>query len=530
MDISAWFTKIRKRESSKFYRLAGLSLFLIFITSIPWLFAWWQTPTGSRLWGVQPYNEIDTPVYFSYINQVKDGAWLLKDFYTSENLPAMFNPFWLMVGWLARFLALSAFKAYQLARIILIPVFLVVLDFFLGELKIEGDRRWWTTLMVVFSSGLGALVGAILAFFHGSFNQLVPDIQIPEAFTFFTLFHSPHFIASITFILLTFALFLRAIDRRSWRSAILAGLSALFLFQFHPYYILLIYAVTGSYAAWVFYKYHFNAFKYLVAVVVISLPAVLYYYFQLKNSLMAIKASQSVTLSPPLWALVVGYGLLIPLAVAGWKIWKKEYPETWSKSASFIFIWLALSAALIYAPVVYQRRFFEGPQVAVAILASFGLLAATEFLKKFKMLDIIIWPLLAVLLLGSNVSIWEADWQSNSYLHDSFLQAAAWLRTTTPADSVIMVSRNTGNPLAALSSRTVWSGHGHETIFAQSKDLVVDWLFAPTINAAGKAALLKKLGINYIFYGSEERALGRLPPDLFPQVFSNGDVQIYKVL
>ena len=62
-----------------------VSLFLIAITSIPLIIGKIFTPSDHFFWGAISTNYSDTAVYYSWIEQVKDGHWLFKNLYGGKS-------------------------------------------------------------------------------------------------------------------------------------------------------------------------------------------------------------------------------------------------------------------------------------------------------------------------------------------------------------------------------------------------------------------------------------------------------------
>ena len=139
------------------WRFVGiLTLALLVLTGLPYWYAWLTAPANAVYNGLHALSPGDIPVYYSYINQVKNGQIFLKDLFTSEpqNL-GTFNIWWIGVGLLARFFNLSVIAAFQLARLALIPVFMVVAYLFISYFFAAAAERKTALFFLLFSSGLG---------------------------------------------------------------------------------------------------------------------------------------------------------------------------------------------------------------------------------------------------------------------------------------------------------------------------------------------------------------------------------------
>src|SRR3989339_80793 len=115
-----------------------LAIILVILTGIPYLFAYLMTKDGMVYNGIHALSPGDVAVYYSYINQIKDGHYFFKDLFTSEPQSlATFNVWWFLVGWLARFFNLSVVFAFQLSRLLMIPVLVITAYLFISYFFIE---------------------------------------------------------------------------------------------------------------------------------------------------------------------------------------------------------------------------------------------------------------------------------------------------------------------------------------------------------------------------------------------------------
>ena len=134
-----------------------LCIVMILITGLPYVYAYLNAPVGYFYNGIHSLTPGDSFVYFSYINQVKAGNWILRDYFTSEAQPhGLLNFFWLEVGLFARIFNLPADLAFQLFRLLLIPIFFIVIYLFISYFFSDANKRKWALIFICFSSGIGA--------------------------------------------------------------------------------------------------------------------------------------------------------------------------------------------------------------------------------------------------------------------------------------------------------------------------------------------------------------------------------------
>ena len=115
---------ISKRE---WWFLVVTAVFLIVLTTAPYVFGWHKAPAGSTYTGLHSLTPGDIHVHFSYLEQVRQGQLVFQDLYSGEPQSRLiFNGFWSALGVFAVAFGLSNVVAFQLARIIFIPFLLFV--------------------------------------------------------------------------------------------------------------------------------------------------------------------------------------------------------------------------------------------------------------------------------------------------------------------------------------------------------------------------------------------------------------------
>ena len=428
------------RISSKEWKLIGL--IIIFFIGLSLFFWFWQDahrPVQSIYLGTQYVNWMDTPVYYSWINQAKNGAWSFYDLFTSEpHPPFFFDIFWLTLGKLAKIFSLSVIVIYQLAKIALIPFLIIVLYYLVAYFFSSVKTRMLAILFVIFASGLGGLL-IIAANLSPVFLGWLPtmDTWAADGFNFFILFHSPHIMLALGLMLLIFLWTLIALEKKQWRYSIYAGLAALILFQFHPYDIVTTILVMAGFVLLLMVKNEaprsllrgikrnspkpstlpsppvggFGGFsasppsqqpveysatenkridwfnlRHFFLVLLISSPALIYHFWTYQAFwLKQIISAQNDCLTPAIGNIVLSYGAPLILGLIGLVYIFKN--KTSRDREVFLVVWLIVQGALIYFPTNMQRRFILGLQVVINILAIFGLIYLKNIFKIKKLLS-----------------------------------------------------------------------------------------------------------------------------------------------
>jgi hypothetical protein len=180
METKEGNQKILKIDLQEWKFIGFVGVLFIFLNFLPIIIGKITTPENSIFFGVQGINSYDRWIYYNLIEQVKDGHYLFKNFFTSEpHSYFIFDPFWLIIGFLAKIFSLSSPLAFHLSRFLLIPVFLITAYYLIAFFFEKKIKRKICFIFLVFASGLGWLWGSF------SLGVSTPiDLWVPEAFSF----------------------------------------------------------------------------------------------------------------------------------------------------------------------------------------------------------------------------------------------------------------------------------------------------------------------------------------------------------
>ncbi len=531
--------------------VAWLGLFVIIVTAIPLCVGLLAEPENKIFIGLQTTNAADTPVYYSWTEQVKDGHFIFNNLFTSEDEPRfIFDPFWLAIGILAKIFNLSGFWAYQLARFFLIPVFLAIAYTFISYFFRDVKKRKACLLFLVFASGLGGLVWLAVNLTEPLIWDVwtAPmDLWTAESTTFFPLYHSPHFTASLTCTISIFLLMLMAFDKKKTGYSLAAGIVAMFLFAFHPYHVPTIIGVLGFYIvvkSILDKKIRWDLVKHSAIACLVSSPAILYHLWALSTFWTRQQhALQNDLLTPGLINFLLSYGLILVFSFFG----VVAVLSGKNRDGKYIFLvcWLAIQIIFPYLPIFnFQRKLLEGAHVVLIMTAVIVLHLLRKTVEnvfgKIKLLTnqtaLII--LFFIFLGSTNYTIIVRDVYSylnplsTSYISEEKLRAMLWLKNNTPENSVIFSVYANGNLIPAFGLRKVYLGHWGMTADAKTKENGVR-LFFTKYDYEQRGYFLKVNKINYVFYGQEEKKNKSFNPDradYLEKVYQNSEIEIYKVL
>lgn len=533
-------------KRSEWRLVGGVSLFFIALAGV---FLWYgaaHTPDGSVFIATQSINTGDTAVYYSWIEQVRDGHWLQWNLYTPEEHPRfLLDIFWLAAGWMTTILSISAIAGYHLARILLIPGVAIVLYMVVAYFFREEKNRRFAFLLTVFGSGIGGWYQVAVG------HQLIPslsgfppmDLWVSEGYSFLTLYHSPHFMFSLILMLLTILFFLHGYDEKKYSYTLAAGITGLALFEFHPYHaptifaILIAYGLVKMYAdkniPWDFVRRGF-------VLGLFTLPAVAYHLWTLQEFYIRQQhAAQNATTTPELSITLISYGFLLLFALIGfWFIWKKKDR---SDTEIFLAVWFIVHLFLIYAPVNFQRRLSEGLQVVMAMLAAYGIMALRQkyqskpWWKYVRVGPEMTIPLFIIFFGFTNVFFLAKEYEFISadgpYIAESKMEAFEWIRANTPEGSVIFASSGNGNLQPAFGVRHSYIAHWGMTADYVTKQGDVNWFYSQVPTQEARVEFLQMRDVDFVYYGIEEYARAQVSPDQMgmPVVFQNETGYIFQV-
>ncbi len=554
------------------------SVLVMMATFLPYLYAVGITPPDRKYQWLL-YNPDEPNVHLAWMRQACDGKVLFIDPFTTEPQKAtFFHGLFLLLGNAARLLNLPLVAVYHsfrfVAGVLLLHAIYWLTATFFRSVKIRRTALCIST----FASGLGWLAFAL------SPNQTDPallglrpvdvsrGLMIPEGFTFPSLLLYPLFTFSMFLMVSCFLLLLRSLQpinmAADWRKVVAAGFCGLILGNVHTYDLLVVYAVSGIGMLSLIIRrimrwpIALSAFALFVA---ISCPGVVYQYLNFQTN--PVFREKALTLTPPRSPLemAVSYGFILLLAAWGsCLILVPPVSDRQKRQPSFLVLWLAVGALIIYAPVSFSRKMIEGLHIPMSILAAVALTrcvnsAALRRLRRSSRNPsprIRHWQLIrrnqrrvitsAIVLMSlSNLQFVRllAGWVTDNnvsrigalmppyFLSKSDVAAADWIKNKTPVNAVVLCAPFIGSYIPELTGRKVFIGHWAETLHFPAKfQWLVKYLRGKQIP---DQETLAAPGVPvYLVYGQYERMLapGMVPRFNWREVFRSGDTIIYELV
>jgi hypothetical protein len=545
-------------SKSEWHFVWWLSAVVIIITTLPYLVGYLFTPVGTIYNGLHALSPGDVPVYYSYLRQIKIGEFFLYNFFTSEiQTHGTLNLWWLLVGLFGKWFDLSGLITFQVSRILMIPVFIATAYIFFSYFFISQRVRQWTLIFILFSAGVGAYVAPFLQVINPTREVLhwPIDLWITEATTFTALYHSSHMITSLVMLLVILLFIFLGLNQTKIKYALFAGLAGFFYFNFHPYYLPVVYGVAllyFFYLTWQHQKINWQQLIWVGLFIILSLPSAMYHVWLISvDPIIFQRAMQNVTPLSPWLYVFLGYGWLWIGGLASLIIRVKN--KNLDNHYVFMLLWLLVNFSLIILPLPFTSRFTQGMHIILVYLTIDALLHLYHYLKSnfytfYKKIIIgntILFSILFVLFFSlSNIfqlvrDIYYFTIKPNQtaqifYLEQGLVDSYIWLDQNV-SKQVVLAADIPAKFMPSYAGQIAYVAHAHETNFYYAKAVYLHWFYADnnTENDDKKQAWLHREKIDYVIYSPYEKDLGNFQPQeknyLYPE-FTSGQNTVYKVI
>jgi hypothetical protein len=272
--------------------------------------------------------------------------------------------------------------------------------------------------------------------------------------------------------------------------------------------------------------------------VLFSAPVLVYdYWVYITNPALVVWAAQNVTPSPPVWDVILGFGIVGLLSLPGGVGVVRDR----NLGGLALTAWGGGCLVLAYLPLSLQRRFLTGLGVPLAVLAS---LAVARWLgpklsaRRERLASVLVVGvssmgtlfLLTVLSLGTLQRDAQGGLFSQLYLSQDEVSAMAWLLDHA-RDEVVLASPRTSMFLPGQAGVRVVAGHPFETMDAGTKEAQVEAFFRCELSDGEWHKIQAAYQIRYLFVGPAEQALGEgeLCLNGLTPAFRQGEVTIYRL-
>ena len=482
--------------------------------------SWWGAALGSLALVVLPYaflaaaagaNHVFTGVWLNwpdgltYLAKIQEGwrgAWRFTLPYTAHpGRGAYLFLFHLALGHVAHWSHLPLVVVYHGARLLGVFAMVGALRGLYTALFADAAPRWlprWALLWALLGGGLGWL--ALLV--RPDYQTL--DFWFADAYPFLGALTNAHFPWALAglFWLLTPA------SRPLWAAA-LVGLGLALLSPFGWSLAVLILFAEGVLQWARTARAHRSLpprraapWPQWAALTLAGAPYALYTFWATHTDpVLRGWTAQNLTPLGPWWDLLIAFSPALPLAVLGAL---RPHP-----ARRRLLLWAGVSLGLAVLPLGLQRRFLLGWYVPLVGLAVLGL-SRWPAGRRYTLLA---WAfsLPTLLLLFAGVVSTAQRHLRGPYLPRDEAQAMDWLAVHTPPEALVLAAPHTGPFIPALAGRRVLYGHPMETVDAVRWRELSAAFFAGCLDEAYAHRLLREQGVDFIYYGPEEQALGGFP-------------------
>lgn len=510
----------------------ALSLLLSCLTLIPYLLAY-QLAEPESIFSGFLINPVDGFSYLAKMRQGADGNWLFRLAYTADpGEGALLFIYYLFLGRLTKWVQIQPIQMYHLSRLIFSAAMFIVAYLFLGKLLKEKRSRWAAFAFVCVGSGLGWL--------GTPFGILASDLWIPESIPFLSAYANAHFALATALALALVILHLEKM--KSLRLQLgLAFFLGFILASIQPLTLLALGAVLFAWGAWeallcwrssggslsgAVEKWRGMVFTAMVGG---AMPWLAYDTWIIhRHPQIAIWNAQNQTPSPPLPEFLLGFGLIFVLGVVS-IVWGRKKHDALGR---LLITWFLLGFSLLYLPFGLQRRLSMALYFPMVVLAIKAMEMLAPRKKQF-------WLLFAVTFFLSLPSNWvvvgsgllAVDQQDPLVLLEaSEFEAYHWLSQNAQPGELILAGPRAGNRIPAFAALRVFYGHPFETPHAQEQEELIRRLYGSPIPKDAALAELRTLGVDYVFYGPQEREIG-VPSwiSALEMAFHSNAYEIYRV-
>ena len=507
----------------------------LFAACLPYLLGYFSTPPGAFFVGTV-YNIDDYCNYLSWLRQMADGHFFLRNLFTTEPQHGLqFNLFFWILG---RFMALthcSPQAALQLARVSGGMVLLnLIYRFYRHCLPDNRYARLTAFGFACLGSGFGWVQW--LHWSDKNFSGGPVDAWQPEAYTFLSIYTSALMTVSTVLILGALYALLLGEQTGKWKYPVIAGICGGILGNIHSYDVLHLAAAWGLFlVVWtVLTRGQGMAIRWARActALALTLPTTGYMVYLLKHESVFAKRAAVPTLSPEIWHYFLGYGLVFVLAIVAVMVVgskykdRAEYKEASGRAGAreragaspaptvvmlFVVCWAVAGLGVIYLPFAFQRKMLMGEHIPLCLLAGVGASClAGQTAPRAR-----VW-ILSMLVLASTPSnflflVRDINHLQNNrsethlipYLPGPQVDVYQWVRDNTPSTASVVGLPSLCTYLPGEAGRAVWAGHWGETPQYASKEKEFADAFDTQTSGSDRQAFLLSTGAGYFFYPND---------------------------
>jgi hypothetical protein len=486
---------------------------LALLTEIPYIAGRCASPPERRFGGILLWVD-DLNMYFSFIRQAADGHWLFINRLTHlPHTPAFFNPEYLAVGLLIRWLSLTDTAAFALWRVVGIAALVGGFAALLSVVEPRPLARKMALVLFAFGGGFGWILRLLEALGPGT-----PLRRIWGAYLDFDLqtgiqpfaqaLLNPHFSLPHGLLLIVMALYFMAERNGRTLHYVAAGIIAALSGSVRPYDLitlwtalpLFILIAPGPIRSW-------RTLQRLLPLLVTAPMLVYFAWLFSMHAIFRYWARQGAIEPIPLLGQLLGIGL--PGLAVIWRLLRpRAYPLSRAEDR-FCLAWLVTVLILLHG-----RRWLPflpfSPQLMIPTMGAVYVLALPVLrFERLKAMPIvarcaILTSLVLVNSLSSGFMFYERAriaCTHHHYYHVRVADVAAfeWLNRVAHEDNVVLAAEQDGNRLGRFVSARVVLGHYSVTPHSDLRRAEIERLLSGAMSANEAHAYLKTMGVRWLY-------------------------------
>lgn len=532
--VDPYFSALSRREIR--WGQALLATFLLLV-SLPYLWCFLLSPPGMT-WGGFLFSSEDQNVHLMWARQAQDGAFFMRDLFTTEGLvsgdhPLFFNLFAFGLGWFSRVTHIDGAFGYHIARVAFAGLFVHQLHRLLvaatgGAPEKEAARLGALALAVLTTGGgfwlsaFPGFAGKIILLDHPSKSGFLP---VPEAFALLSGLIYPLNIASFALI----CFLLRALIEG--KKPLMAFFAALILSNIHTYDALPLLLACGTGLFWSLVRREPLQSKPVWSAVSFGLLLPILYQALVFRGSEEFRVKALTATSPPvIWGVLSTFAPLLILSACAWR-------ARWAKGTSRWLIVYALSVlGLVYLPkspslalhalfephqifdhsfaFSFARKMLEGFQIPLLVFAGAGLAAlpARKFTAPLVIAVCAVSPLVFFdRTLSGTVENRVRGLMPPFYLSDADAGALLALQKVPDKNAAVLCLPLVGSYLPRATGLFTYTGHWAETLHLNRKLGQENRFYSARMSPDEARAFLKSNRIGFIIESPFERAISPNP-------------------
>lgn len=526
---------------STYMKVLGISFVLMFIVTTPVIVGYIFSDPPKKVFMGFDFPD-DQHFHASFVKDASEGKLLLENKATTEEQKGVFLlPHFTFLGIVYAITGLPIDLIMNLFRIFIGMLFFIVLYQLLGFYFENEQKKIITTILVAFSGGIGWFIW-IMSHFIPVLSRLKSwEISYYMGYnTFSSIMYFQNYLAYSAFLAACIFL-LKYQNTKNKKFIAYASVITPFIFLFHlstmaVFYAILFFIPILSFFIHLDIKKAKERFMLILPLMLSCIPLGFYLLWAQQDLAFSqlIGAYLSYQRYQPVFWYPIGFGFILFFALFGIRYGKIKN----ELAKEILYSWLFMAFFFAINPWKGLRFLYvlHAPLVIFAVMGLYAILEKAEkcnLVKRRKSLllgaFIILSCLSAPLILKERINdVLNQTQPIRTFLSQSEISSISHLENLPKGN--VLSTYNIGNYIIYLTKHKTFLGHWNATINFEEKQKVLKRFFSNGETLEWKKKLLEKNNITYIFYGKDEKALGKLDPKLpIIKIFEKDDVEIYMV-